>query len=217
MNLTSLLTTLALVSSTGGNCNAFSTVTNHQNVRNTINVALNAADYHEHDYNNNNNNNGVGVVGVVDSISRASFLSAAAMFLPASLITVGAPAAQAIGPSQLSGSSVISNNILLADAPGTALDFSLPSYDTKMTGFGEGTEAFVKRGKIKTSTDALMADPGSDEKEKEASSMRKAEEARKVALEQKKADQKERLEEDKRRAKEKKARDAERLKNIWSS
>jgi len=174
-----------------------------------MNVALNAADNHDNDKNNTGNNS-VGVV--VNSISRASFLSAAAVFLPATLITVVAPVAQAIEPSQLSGSS---NNILLADA--TSLDFSLPSYDTKMTGFGEGTEAFVKRGKIKTSTDALMADPGSDEKEKEASSMRKAEEARKVALEQKKADQKERLEEDKRRAKEKKARDAERLKNIWSS
>ena len=102
----------------------------------------------------------------------------------------------------------------------TQLDFSLPSYDTKMSGFGEGNEAFVKKGNILkegVTSNALMVDPGADEKEKQLSSMRKAEEARKEALTKKKAEQKEREDETKRRAKEKKERDAERLKNIWSS
>jgi len=103
----------------------------------------------------------------------------------------------------------------------TSLDFALPSYDTKMSGFGEGNEVFVKKGNVilkeGATSNALMIDPGSDEKEKQLSSMRKAEEARKEALTKKKAEQKEREDETKRRAKEKKARDAERLKNIWSS
>jgi len=102
----------------------------------------------------------------------------------------------------------------------TSLDFSLPSYDTKMSGFGEGSEVYVKKGNISKfgeTSDALMTDPGADEREKELAFMRKAEVARKDALAKKKAEQKEREEETKRRAKEKKERDAERLKNIWSS
>mmetsp|Transcript_18774 Transcript_18774/g.52460 ORF Transcript_18774/g.52460 Transcript_18774/m.52460 type:complete len:183 (-) Transcript_18774:154-702(-) len=102
----------------------------------------------------------------------------------------------------------------------TSLDFSLPSYDTKMSGFGEGNEAYIKKGKIANSGeagDALMADPGSDEKEKQAAAMRKAEEARKAALAKKNAERKAMEEDAKRRAQEKKARDKERLKNMWSS
>lgn len=86
----------------------------------------------------------------------------------------------------------------------TDLDFSLPSYDTKMSGFGDGTEARLSRD-------------GPTEKDRQAEALRKAEENRKELAEKKKAEAKARLEEDKRRAKEKKARDAERLKNIWNS
>ncbi|VEU34797.1 unnamed protein product [Pseudo-nitzschia multistriata] len=102
----------------------------------------------------------------------------------------------------------------------TSLDFSLPTYDTKMSGFGEGSESYVKKGKIATlgeSGDAMMTDPGSDEKEKQAAAMRKAEEARKAALAKKLAERKALEEEAKRRAIEKKARDKERMKKMWSS
>jgi hypothetical protein len=88
-------------------------------------------------------------------------------------------------------------------ADGTSLDFALPSYDTKMRGFGEGTEA-------------RLTSAGASEKEKQTVAMRKAEEARQEQLQKKKAEVKERQEEDKRRALEKKARDADRLKNIWN-
>lgn len=84
----------------------------------------------------------------------------------------------------------------------TSLDLSLPSYDTKMSGFGDGTEAYSKGS--------------GDEKEKQRAAMMKAEEARKEALAKKKAEQKEREEEDKRRAAAKKAEAQERLKNIWN-
>eukprot|EP00536_Pseudo-nitzschia_multiseries_P008378 jgi/Psemu1/287755/fgenesh1_pg.211_\ len=107
-----------------------------------------------------------------------------------------------------------------ASVADTSLDFSLPSYDTKMSGFGDGSEAFVKKGKIANAgevADALMTDPGADEKEKQAAAMRKAEEARKAAVAKKLADRKAAEEEAKRRAQEKKARDKERLKNMWSS
>ena len=102
----------------------------------------------------------------------------------------------------------------------TSLDFALPSYDTKMSGFGEGNESYIKKGKIGNAGeagDALMIDPGSDEKEKQAAAMRKAEEARKVALDKKNAERKALEEETKRRAVEKKARDKERMKKMWSS
>ena len=92
----------------------------------------------------------------------------------------------------------------------TALDFSLPKYDTSMTGFGEGNEArlYDKRE---------MTDPGANEREKQQESMRKAEEARKERIAREKAAQKLRDEEARAKALEKKARDAERLKNIWAS
>ena len=109
---------------------------------------------------------------------------------------------------------------MAAQAAETALDFSLPTYDSKMAGFGEGSEAYLKKGQILKdggTASQLMIDPGSDEREKQAASMRKAEEARKVALAKKKAEQKERDEEAKRRAIEKKKRDKERLANIWNS
>mmetsp|Transcript_17222 Transcript_17222/g.39804 ORF Transcript_17222/g.39804 Transcript_17222/m.39804 type:complete len:172 (-) Transcript_17222:197-712(-) len=109
---------------------------------------------------------------------------------------------------------------MAAQAAETALDFSLPSYDSKMGGFGEGAEAYLKKGEIPKgggTASELMTDPGSDEREKQAASMRKAEEARKIALAKKKAEQKERDEEAKRRAIEKKKRDKERLANIWNS
>ena len=111
--------------------------------------------------------------------------------------------------------SLVSGPVVAAD---TQLDFSLPSYDPKMAGFGEGSEAYVKKGTLKSGSlqDKLMTDPGADEKEKQRAAMAKAEEARKEAKERKKAEIKEREEEAKRRAKEKKARDKERLKNMFA-
>lgn len=148
------------------------------------------------------------------SSSRRSFIDQAAKLVP--LVVVASPAFAADDDSRSSSSTSTSSNMLLSES--ASLDFSLPTYDTKMGGFGEGTEAYTKKGgEMKTSTAEFMADPGADEKEKQLASMRKAEEARKDALAQKKAVQKEREAEDKRRAKEKKERDAERLKNIWSS
>ena len=109
---------------------------------------------------------------------------------------------------------------MVAQAADTSLDFSLPSYDTKMSGFGDGSEAYVKKGTIGSDgslQDKLMTDPGADEREKQRASMAKAEEARLEAKAKKKAEQKMREEEDKRRAIEKKKRDKERLANIWNS
>lgn len=151
-------------------------------------------------------------------ISKVASLSTASIFLSANLVLSGAPpiAGAITEQSTFSTSSGCSSNVILAAE--TSLDFSLPSYDTKMSGFGDGSEAFVKQGQIKSDTaDTLMTDPGSDEKEKQFASMRKAEEARKKILLKKKAEQKAHQEEDKRRAAEKKKRDAERLKNIWNS
>ena len=118
----------------------------------------------------------------------------------------------------LSASAALMASPMVAQAD-TSLDFALPSYDPKMSGFGDGNEAFVKKGTISSGSvqSKLLTDPGGDEKEKQRAAMAKAEEARKEALVRKKAEQKDRDEETKRRAKEKKARDAERLKNIWSS
>lgn len=93
----------------------------------------------------------------------------------------------------------------------TALDFSLPSYDTKMQGFGDGKEAILNtQGRLD------RTDPGANEREKQLDAMRKAEEARLEAKAKKKAELKALEEEANRRAVERKARDAERLKNIWS-
>ena len=113
--------------------------------------------------------------------------------------------------------SLIAASPMVAQAAETSLDFSLPSYDTKMSGFGDGNEAYVKKGSIGGAGDQLMTDPGADEKEKQRAAMAKAEEARLEAKARKKAEQKAREEEDKRRAIEKKKRDKERLANIWNS
>ena len=126
---------------------------------------------------------------------------------------------RAAAASMLTSVGLIAASPMIAQAD-TKLDFALPSYDPKMSGFGDGTEAFVKKGTIGSDgslQSKRMTDPGADEKEKERSSMAKAEEARKEALAKKKAEQKEREDEDKRRAIEKKKRDKERLANIWNS
>jgi hypothetical protein len=90
----------------------------------------------------------------------------------------------------------------------TSLDFSLPSYDAKMSGFGDGAEARLDARRE-------LTDPGTGEKDKEIAAMRKAEEARKVRMQKEKEAKKERADEDKRRSVERKKQDAERLKNIW--
>jgi hypothetical protein len=94
----------------------------------------------------------------------------------------------------------------------TSLDFSLPSYDAKMQGFGDGKEAILN-----TKGSADRTDPGANEKEKEQETMRKAEQGRLEAKARKKAEMQALEDESKRRAAEKKARDAERLKNIWAN
>lgn len=93
----------------------------------------------------------------------------------------------------------------------TALDFSLPSYDTNMQGFGDGKEAILNtKGRLD------RTDPGANEREKQADAMRRAEADRLEAKSKKKAELKALEEEANRRAAERKARDAERLKSIWS-
>jgi hypothetical protein len=91
------------------------------------------------------------------------------------------------------------------------LDFSLPSYDTKMSGFGQGTEAILN-----SKTDDLT-DPGANEKIKQEEAAKKAAYALRDDRNRKAEMRKLQYEADKQRALEKKARDAERLKNIWSS
>ena len=69
--------------------------------------------------------------------------------------------------------SVIAVSPMVAQAD-TSLDFALPSYDTKMSGFGDGNEAYVKKGAIAKEgilEDKMMTDPGSDEKEKQRAAM----------------------------------------------
>jgi len=90
------------------------------------------------------------------------------------------------------------------------LDFSLPSYDAKMSGFGEGTEAILNK-----KSDSLT-DPGANEKTKQSEAAKKAA----IALKEKRMKEQEmkklQYEADKQKALEKKARDAERMKNIWN-
>lgn len=93
----------------------------------------------------------------------------------------------------------------------TTLDFSLPSYDTNMQGFGDGKEAILN-----TKGREDRTDPGANEREKQLDAMRKAEDDRLAAKAKKKAELKALEEEANRRAAERKARDAERLKNIWN-
>jgi hypothetical protein len=108
----------------------------------------------------------------------------------------------------------------------TTLDFSLPRYDTKMQGFGEGTEAYTSKiGTSNTSSSSssnnnnnllLMTDPGANEKDKQLRSMQLAEEARQAALAKKRADAKLRDEETRRRAAEKQAKNADRFASIFN-
>ena len=83
------------------------------------------------------------------------------------------------------------------------LDFSLPTYDTKMSGFGEGKEAILNQ-----STENL-------EKTRQLEASKKAAEALRDKRLKDQEMRKLQYEADKQKALEKKARDAERLKNIW--
>jgi hypothetical protein len=106
-----------------------------------------------------------------------------------------------------------STSILAAESSSSmSLDFSLPSYNpnTKGGGFGEGSEAILN-GR----PNAGLTDPGANEKEKQAESMRKAEVARKERVAAEKLKQKEREAEGKIRAKEKKAEADRRMKGIF--
>lgn len=104
---------------------------------------------------------------------------------------------------------VLGLSIMSSAAFAVDLDFSLPAYDTKMSGFGEGTEAILNK-----SSD--LTDPGANEKTKQSEAAIKAA----LALKEKRFKEQEmkklKYEADKQRALEKKARDAERLKNIWN-
>ncbi|CAJ1963962.1 unnamed protein product [Cylindrotheca closterium] len=105
---------------------------------------------------------------------------------------------------------VLGLSIMTSAAFAVELDFSLPSYDAKMSGFGEGTEAILNK---KTSD---LTDPGANEKTKQSEAAMKAA----IALKEKRTKEQEmkklQYEADKQRAIEKKARDAERLKSIWN-
>eukprot|EP00980_Cylindrotheca_fusiformis_P003685 scaffold818_cov136-Cylindrotheca_fusiformis.AAC.51 len=94
--------------------------------------------------------------------------------------------------------------LVSSSAFATDLDFSLPSYDTKMAGFGEGTEA------------VLNAKSTSNEKTKQEEAAMKAALALKEKRQKDQEMRKLQYEADKQKALEKKARDAERLKNIWN-
>lgn len=143
--------------------------------------------------NNNYNDNNVNMEGTV---SRRNAVKAAAMLF--------------VGTSSLT--MIMKGPMTVAYAAETALDFSLPTYDTNMAGFGDGKEAILN-----TKGSADRTDPGANEREKQEDAMRKAEEARLAQKAKKLAERKAREDEDRRRAAEKKARDAERLKNIWNS
>jgi hypothetical protein len=90
------------------------------------------------------------------------------------------------------------------------LDFSLPSYDAKMSGFGSGTEAVLNS---KTNS---LTDPGVNEKSKQETAAIKAA----LALKEKRTKEQEmkklQYAADEQKAVERKARDAERMKNIWN-
>jgi len=105
---------------------------------------------------------------------------------------------------------VLGLSIMSSAAFAVDLDFSLPTYDTKMSGFGAGTEAILN------TKSGDLTDPGSNEKTKQSEAAMKAA----IALKEKRIKEKEmkklQYEADKQKALEKKARDAERLKNIWN-
>jgi hypothetical protein len=91
------------------------------------------------------------------------------------------------------------------------LDFSLPSYESSVSGsvgFGEGAEARLGL------TDS-MTDPGSNEKAKQEEAMKKAEEARLARKQEQKRLQREREEEMRRRDEEKKADADRRIKELF--
>eukprot|EP00531_Pseudo-nitzschia_arenysensis_P016078 CAMPEP_0116149326 /NCGR_PEP_ID=MMETSP0329-20121206/18873_1 /TAXON_ID=697910 /ORGANISM="Pseudo-nitzschia arenysensis, Strain B593" /LENGTH=173 /DNA_ID=CAMNT_0003645603 /DNA_START=82 /DNA_END=603 /DNA_ORIENTATION=- len=160
------------------------------------------------------------------ALSNCSAFTTTSASRPSVALKAANGESESVGLSRRAAAAAMLTGIVAASpmvaqaASDTSLDFSLPSYDTKMSGFGDGKEAYVKKGDIASDgilSDKLMTDPGADEKEKQRASMQKAEEARKEALAKKKAEQKERDEEAKRRAIEKKKRDKERLANIWNS
>jgi hypothetical protein len=107
----------------------------------------------------------------------------------------------------------------VANAEATQLDFSLPSYNPNMSGFGEGSEASstkIEGRNTGNAADNSYTDPGADEKEKQLRSMQLAEQARKEALAAKRQKLAAIEQEEKRRAAEKKAKNAERFASIFN-
>jgi hypothetical protein len=101
--------------------------------------------------------------------------------------------------------------------PTMSLDFSMPKYDgdtsgKSAVGFGLGNAVRLNS----QDTASTLTDPGANEKEKQAASMRKAEENRVLRVATEKAAKKERELEYQQREAEKKLEKAERLKNIWN-
>jgi hypothetical protein len=88
-------------------------------------------------------------------------------------------------------------------AASETIDFSLPSYNPNMGGFGDGTEAKLSEAK------------GGDEAAKQREAMLKAEEARKARLVQKKEEAKAREAEEKARAQQRKEASKDRFKEIF--
>eukprot|EP00529_Nitzschia_sp_RCC80_P036004 CAMPEP_0113454098 /NCGR_PEP_ID=MMETSP0014_2-20120614/7691_1 /TAXON_ID=2857 /ORGANISM="Nitzschia sp." /LENGTH=166 /DNA_ID=CAMNT_0000345499 /DNA_START=118 /DNA_END=618 /DNA_ORIENTATION=- /assembly_acc=CAM_ASM_000159 len=132
------------------------------------------------------------------------FLSAAVLMSSPFVSTAGATPVPVVQQQQ--SFDVVSSSVMVSE---TSLDFSLPKYDTKMSGFGDGKEAVLNG-----SND--MTDPGTNEKAKQMEAMKKAEEARLEAKAAKKAQMKALEEEAQRRSELKKAENADRLKNIWN-
>jgi len=123
-------------------------------------------------------------------------------------------AAAAVGwtlATQIAGASMPPANEQMPSFPGESttliaaetIDFSLPSYNPNMGGFGEGTEA--KLSEVK----------GGDERDKQKEAMLKAEAARQARLAQKKEDALVREAEGRARAEERKAAQADRFKEIF--
>jgi hypothetical protein len=152
--------------------------------------------------NRNNDTDGNGVEAI-QNVVMGGILSAAVL-----MSSPFVPAAGAAAPTMTTSQHPYETTTILLSSD-TSLDFSLPKYDTKMGGFGDGKEAILNG-----SDD--MTDPGANEKAKQLEAMRKAEEARLQAKAAKKAQQKALEEESKRRAELKRAENAERLKTIWN-
>lgn len=94
------------------------------------------------------------------------------------------------------------SNTLVITASET-IDFSLPSYNPNMGGFGDGTEARLTEAK------------GGDEGNKQKEAMQKAEAARQERLKEKKEAAKAREQEERLRAKAKKEAQKDRFKEIF--